>query len=180
MVFLPARAAAVAMALSSLSSFAAVAMLVRVRRSSWHSFTASLKTHCSQLALALSEISGEDIFLVACCASAFGIFVVASLTLAVSPRPHVSTLLLIPASRSMLASCLRRSAGSGSSFHLSFRSSLSVMSLLSQLYNPQACSAGHVVRGLGLVDCAFRRGPASLHVLVRYVSKLTLRVLLTF
>uniref|UniRef100_A0A0K3CPP5 Uncharacterized protein n=1 Tax=Rhodotorula toruloides TaxID=5286 RepID=A0A0K3CPP5_RHOTO len=62
-VFLPARAAAVAMALSSLSSFAALAMLVR-------------------LALAVSEISGEDILLVACCASAFAIFVVASLTLA--------------------------------------------------------------------------------------------------
>ncbi|BGP21778.1 hypothetical protein Rt10032_c01g0477 [Rhodotorula toruloides] len=62
-VFLPARAAAVAMAQSSLSSFAALAMLVR-------------------LALDISEISGEDILLVACCASAFAIFVVASLTLA--------------------------------------------------------------------------------------------------
>ncbi|BGP28977.1 hypothetical protein JCM10296v2_000713 [Rhodotorula toruloides] len=79
-VFLPARAAAVAMALSSLSSFAALAMLVR-------------------LALAVSEISGEDILLVACCACAFAIFSVSSLTLAVSPPKQPLNIELIVASQ---------------------------------------------------------------------------------
>lgn len=117
-VFLPARAAAVAMALSSLSSFAALAMLVRVRQLS-RTQTEVFTDTCfaSQLALELSEISGENILLVACTASAFAIFVVASLTLAVSPSQDLP--LTGAHSRpchSTPASCRRRSAASGSSF----------------------------------------------------------------